>query len=119
MSRLWRGNGHYSGHADFVQQEPGAFFARMQEMRLHQDADDQINLKISRSPDLSRFDPRLPKVPKSGAAFSRCGAGIGREILTVRRQSPERAAMVGVPCKGIENGIWKTIADRQGIASDE
>jgi hypothetical protein len=79
MSRLRRRNGHYSGQADIVQQGPGAFFARMQEMRLHQNTDDQINLKISRSPDPSRFDPPLPEVPKSGAAFSRSGAGIGLE----------------------------------------
>jgi hypothetical protein len=80
MSYLRRRNGDYPDQADPVQQGPGAFFARMQEMRLHQNTDHQISLKISGSPDPSRSGrPSCPKVPKSGAALSRSGAGIGPE----------------------------------------
>jgi hypothetical protein len=61
MSYLRRRNGHYPHQADPVQQGPGAFFARVQKMRLHQDADDQIDLKDFETADPSRFDPLSPR----------------------------------------------------------
>jgi hypothetical protein len=115
MLRLWRGNGHYSYQADIVQPGPGAPDARMWEMRLDQNTNHQIKLKISRSPDHSRFDLPLSvaagliRVPKSGLLSVDFGPCYWTEILTVRRQSSAPSATLGCHAKELKMAFGRRI----------
>jgi hypothetical protein len=109
MSYLRRRNDHYPYQADPVQHGPGAFFARMQEMRLHQNTDDQIDLKISGLPGPSRSDrPFVPRCRKAGC-FKSIRRWYRTGILTVRRQCSEPSAIVGFHAKELKMAFGRRL----------
>src|SRR5712692_970645 len=88
-------------------------------MWLHESTNHQIRLKVSRSPDPSRFDlpwsdrrcrrwlhPRAEK----RASFHPIGRWYSAGILTVRRQNAEPTAIVGFLRKGVEMAFGRRIS---------